>query len=133
MPLQEGEVAQAKTISQKAVVVIGRTAGEDTPLPPAGEATDRIFIRKIFMSVIVTSKRFALNASSAVLALAQTGCNLLLNGCVVATIQTHGALGKQITQKLCRIDMTAGNYLLQFEATKPGMAIDWLGFRQVTD
>lgn len=85
------------------------------------------------MSVIVTSKRFALNASSAVLALAQTGCNLLLNGCVVATIQTHGALGKQITQKLCRIDMTAGNYLLQFEATKPGMAIDWFGFRQVTD
>jgi beta-glucosidase len=52
---------------------------------------------------------------------------------VVATIQTHGALGKQITQKLCRIDMTAGNYLLQFEATKPGMVIDWLEFRQVTD
>jgi beta-glucosidase len=74
-----------------------------------------------------------LSASSAGLALAQTGCNLLLNGCVVATIQTHGALGKQITQKLCRIDMTAGNYLLQFEATKPGMVIDWLEFRQVTD
>lgn len=74
-----------------------------------------------------------LSASSAGLALAQTGCNLLLNGCVVASIQTHGALGKQITQKLCRIDMTAGNYLLQFEATKPGMVIDWLEFRQVTD
>lgn len=85
------------------------------------------------MSVIVTSKRFCPQRVIGGAGVSPDWMQLTAQWLRGRHDPDPGALGKQITQKLCRIDMTAGNYLLQFEATKPGMAIDWLGFRQVTD
>lgn len=63
--------------------------------------------------------------------LAQSACNILLNGQVMTTIQTHGTEGKWIRQRLAKIELEAGLYELKLEHTKPGMQIGWIEFKQV--
>lgn len=65
--------------------------------------------------------------------LAQTACNLLLNEQFVATIQTNGTLGREIVQKLCRIELQSGKYRVGFDFIKPGLVVDWLELRLVND
>ncbi|QSW16506.1 glycoside hydrolase family 3 C-terminal domain-containing protein [Klebsiella michiganensis] len=65
--------------------------------------------------------------------LAQTACNLLLNEQFVATIQTNGTLGREIVQKLCRIELQSGKYRVDFDFIKPGLVVDWLELRLVND
>lgn len=65
--------------------------------------------------------------------LAQTACNLLLNEQFVATIQTNGTLGREIVQKLCRIELQPGKYRVSFDFIKPGLVVDWLELRHVND
>lgn len=66
-------------------------------------------------------------------ALAQTACNLLLNDQFVATIQTNGTLGREIVQKLCRLELQPGKYRVGFDFIKPGLVVDWLELRHVND
>ena len=66
-------------------------------------------------------------------ALAQTACNLLLNDQSVATIQTNGTLGREIVQKLCRLELQPGKYRVGFDFIKPGLVVDWLELRHVND
>lgn len=66
-------------------------------------------------------------------ALAQTACNLLLNEQFVATIQTNGTLGREIVQKLCRIELQPGKYRVGFDFIKPGLVVDWLELKHVSD
>ncbi|VUS48369.1 glycoside hydrolase family 3 protein [Klebsiella spallanzanii] len=65
--------------------------------------------------------------------LAQTACNLLLNEQFVATIQTNGTLGREIVQKLCRIELQPGKYRVGFDFIKPGLVVDWLELKHVSD
>ncbi|WP_308723417.1 glycoside hydrolase family 3 C-terminal domain-containing protein [Paenibacillus polysaccharolyticus] len=63
--------------------------------------------------------------------LAQSACNVLLNGQLATTIQTNGTEGKWIRQKLVKVQLEAGLYELKLDFTKPGLQIDWIEFKQV--
>lgn len=63
--------------------------------------------------------------------LAQTACNVTLNGKFMTTIQTNGTDGKWIKQKLVRVELDEGLYELKLDFVKPGLQIDWIEFKQV--
>ncbi|WP_082097006.1 glycoside hydrolase family 3 protein [Paenibacillus wulumuqiensis] len=63
--------------------------------------------------------------------LAQSACNLMLNGEVVTTIQTNGTEGRWLRQKLVKAELATGVYELTFEFVKPGMQIEWIELKRV--
>lgn len=63
--------------------------------------------------------------------LAQSACNLLLNGETVTTIQTNGTDGKWIKRKLVKVELEAGLYEMELEFIKPGLQVEWVEFKQV--
>lgn len=63
--------------------------------------------------------------------LAQSACNVSLNGQLMTTIQTNGTEGQWIRQKLVRIELEAGVYELSLEFIKPGLQIDWIEFNKI--
>ncbi|UQZ34372.1 beta-glucosidase [Paenibacillus sp. PK3_47] len=63
--------------------------------------------------------------------LAQSACNLTLNGQTVTTIQTNGTEGQWIKLKLVKVELEAGLYELKFDYVKPGIQIGSLEFKQV--
>ncbi|MFD1175405.1 glycoside hydrolase family 3 C-terminal domain-containing protein [Paenibacillus puldeungensis] len=63
--------------------------------------------------------------------LAQSACNLLLNGETVTTIQTNGTDGKWIKRKLVKVELEAGLYEMGLEFIKPGLQVEWVEFKQV--
>jgi beta-glucosidase len=63
--------------------------------------------------------------------LAQSACNLLLNGQTLTTIQTNGTDGKRIRRRLAKIQLEAGLYEVRLEFIKPGLQIDWIEFQEV--
>lgn len=63
--------------------------------------------------------------------LAQSACNLLLNGQVVTTVQTNGTEGKWVKLKQIKVELEAGLYEMTFEHIKPGMHIDQIEFKLV--
>ncbi|WP_410771271.1 glycoside hydrolase family 3 C-terminal domain-containing protein [Fontibacillus sp. BL9] len=75
--------------------------------------------------------RIIVNIMSPEPELAQSACNVTLNGQVMTTIQTNGTEGQWIKQKLVKIELEAGLYELKLEHIKPGMQIDWIEFKQV--
>jgi beta-glucosidase len=62
----------------------------------------------------------------------QTACNILLNGQLMATMQTNGTAGKWIRQMLVKIELEQGLYEVRLEHVKPGIEIDWIEFRPVS-
>lgn len=62
----------------------------------------------------------------------QTACNILLNGQLMATMQTNGTAGKWIRQMLVKIELEQGLYEVRLEYVKPGIEIDWIEFRPVS-
>ncbi|MNJ54956.1 hypothetical protein D3C77_504230 [compost metagenome] len=63
--------------------------------------------------------------------LAQSVCNVMLNGQPMVTIQTNGTEGKWIRQRLVKIELEAGLYELTLDFLKPGLQIGWIEFKQV--
>jgi beta-glucosidase len=63
--------------------------------------------------------------------LAQSACNVMLNGQPMTTIQTNGTDGRWIKQKLVKIKLEAGLYELKLDFVKPGLQIDWIEFKRV--
>lgn len=63
--------------------------------------------------------------------LAQSACNVTLNGQPMTTIQTNGTDGAWIRRRLVKIGLEAGVYELQLEFIKPGLQIGWIEFQQV--
>lgn len=57
----------------------------------------------------------------------------LLNDQFVATIHTHGTLGREMVQKLCRVALQPGKYRVGFDVIKPGLVVEWLELRRVND
>ncbi|BBI36513.1 glycoside hydrolase family 3 C-terminal domain-containing protein [Cohnella abietis] len=74
--------------------------------------------------------RIIVNIMSPESELAQSACNVTLNGQLMTTIQTNGTEGKWIRQKLVKIELEVGLYELQLEFIKPGLQIDWIEFKQ---
>lgn len=64
---------------------------------------------------------------------AQTVCKAVLNGEDLVTFQTNGTEGKWILQKLLRVELEKGSYQITFEFPKPGMVIDYMEWRKVSD
>src|SRR5690606_29094933 len=62
---------------------------------------------------------------------AQNLCRNMLNGEHMATIQSNGTSGQWIKQRLIPVELEAGSYDLQLEHVKPGIDVDWIGFRKV--
>lgn len=60
--------------------------------------------------------------------LAQSACNVTLNGQQLATVQTNGTDGQWVRQRLGKIVLAAGLYEVKLEFTKPGLVIDWIAF-----
>ncbi|CAH1219130.1 hypothetical protein PAECIP111892_04669 [Paenibacillus auburnensis] len=63
--------------------------------------------------------------------LAQSACNVTLNGQTLTTVQTNGTDGNWIQLKLNKAELEAGLYEMKFEHIKPGMQIEWIEFKQV--
>ncbi|MNN26091.1 Exo-alpha-(1-_6)-L-arabinopyranosidase [compost metagenome] len=63
--------------------------------------------------------------------LAQSACNVTLNGQVLTTVQTNGTDGNWIQLKLVKAELEAGLYEMKFDHIKPGMQIEWIEFKQV--
>ncbi|MNP82708.1 hypothetical protein D3C76_1814390 [compost metagenome] len=63
--------------------------------------------------------------------LAQSACNVTLNGQVLTTVQTNGTDGNWIRLKLVKAELEAGLYEMKFDHIKPGMQIEWIEFKQV--
>ncbi|MFD0587369.1 glycoside hydrolase family 3 C-terminal domain-containing protein [Paenibacillus sp. GCM10027627] len=63
--------------------------------------------------------------------LAQSACNLTLNGGLATTVQTNGTDGKWFTQKLVKVELEAGNYEMKLDHVKPGLSFDWIVFKKI--
>ncbi|MNF08775.1 hypothetical protein D3C80_2092820 [compost metagenome] len=63
--------------------------------------------------------------------LAQSACNLNLNGRTVTTVQTNGTEGRLIQLKLVKAQLEAVLYELTLEHVKPGMQVESVEFKQV--
>lgn len=63
--------------------------------------------------------------------LAQTACNVFLNGELMTSIQTNGTDGKWIKQKLVKVELETGIYELKLVSVKPGMEVGWIEFKQI--
>lgn len=75
--------------------------------------------------------RIIVNIMSPETNIAQSACNVLLNGELMTTMQTNGTEGKWIKQRLVKVRLEAGLYELTLEFIKPGLQIDWIEFKQV--
>ncbi|MFC5403288.1 glycoside hydrolase family 3 protein [Cohnella soli] len=63
--------------------------------------------------------------------LAQSACNVSLNGQLMTTVQTNGTDGKWMMMKLSKVELEEGLYELELEFVKPGLQIDWIEFKRV--
>lgn len=63
--------------------------------------------------------------------LAQSACNVVLNGQVLTTVQTNGTEGRWFVQKLVKAKLEAGLYELKLDVIKPGLQLDWIAFKTV--
>lgn len=75
--------------------------------------------------------RIIVNLMSPEPELAQSVCNVMLNGQPMVTIQTNGTEGKWIRLKLAKVELEAGMYELTLDFLKPGLQIGWIEFNQV--
>ncbi len=64
---------------------------------------------------------------------AQSACNVTLNGEWVATPQTNGTDGHWTRQRLVKAELEAGFYEMKLDHVKPGLEIDWIGFERLED
>lgn len=97
---------------------------QDTKIKPNLSASTYIKVAKAGVYRIIV------NIMSAESDLAQTACNVTLNGQFMTTIQTNGTDGRWIKQKLVKIELEEGLYELKLDFVKPGMEIDWIEFKQ---
>ncbi|MCQ4087687.1 glycoside hydrolase family 3 C-terminal domain-containing protein [Saccharibacillus sp. JS10] len=75
--------------------------------------------------------RVAVNTMSEEQELAQSACNLLLNGQVLTTVQMNGTKGRWLKQRLVTIELEVGTYKLEVEFTKPGLQLGAIEFKTV--
>ncbi|WP_037292563.1 glycoside hydrolase family 3 protein [Saccharibacillus sacchari] len=75
--------------------------------------------------------RVAVNAMSTEPELAQSACNLLLNGKILTTVQMNGTQGRWLKQRLATIELELGTYKLEVEFTKPGLQLGAVEFKAV--
>lgn len=61
--------------------------------------------------------------------LAQSACNIMLNGQLMTTVQTNGTEGKWFRQRLVKVELEAGLYELTLDFVKPGLQIGWIEFK----
>ncbi len=63
--------------------------------------------------------------------LSQSSTNVVVNGEPFATIQTCGTDGRWIIEKMMRVSLEKGYYVLELEVMKPGIEIEHLAFELV--
>lgn len=63
--------------------------------------------------------------------LAQSACNVSLNGQLVTTVQTNGTEGAWVTRKLVKLRLEAGRYELKLDFIKPGIQFEWIELRKL--
>jgi len=63
--------------------------------------------------------------------MAQTSCNIILNGKIAASIQTNGTNNELVRYKLEKVELEEGLYEMKFDFVKSGIQIDWIEFKIV--
>lgn len=63
--------------------------------------------------------------------MAQSSCNLSINGVVAMTLPVNGTDGKLVTVKGQEVKLSKGLYELNVEAVKPGLELEQLTFTEV--
>lgn len=71
------------------------------------------------------------NISSPMTNLAQSTCNVHLNGNVAFIIQTNGTDGNWIKQKLVKVKLHKGIYNIELEHVLKGLNVDYIQFKKV--
>jgi len=62
---------------------------------------------------------------------AQSACNIYLNGRLTATVQTNGTFGRWLARKLVKVRLEAGLYEVRIEPVKAGIKVDWIAFKPI--
>ncbi|OAX48541.1 hypothetical protein gpAD87_10235 [Paenibacillus sp. AD87] len=105
-------VSEARKSCGKAVVVIGRTAGEDQDNAGRGQEY------QLQVELMSPDNNWA-----------QSACNVMMNGELMLTVLTSGTEGRWVRQKFKRISLEQGLYELKLNHVKPGMSINWIEFK----
>ncbi|MGH4050791.1 MAG: glycoside hydrolase family 3 protein [Clostridium sp.] len=98
---------------------------EDAFVKPSLEESTYLKVSKAGIYRIIT------NIKSPGSFLAQTACNIILNGKMAAIIQTNGTDNELVKYKLLKIELEEGLYELKIDVIKPGIQIDWIEFKRV--
>lgn len=116
---------------EKFAADVSLTATEAVSIAAEGEATpitDGIVALNVEQAGVY---RVAVNVMSPEPELAQSACNLLLNGKVLTTVQMNGTQGRWLKQRLVTIELEKGSYKLEVEFTKPGLQLGAVEFKAV--
>lgn len=123
----EGTVESAAEIGADASLAAEQavTVADGVRIEPAAQGASRIRIEqagiyRMFAGIMSPDNE-----------LAQSACNINLNGQTAGVIQTNGTDGRWITQKLAKVKLEAGVYELQLEHVKPGLQVGWMEFKPV--
>ena len=112
--------ASSDIFSQKAIDL-----DEDAKVKPSSAESTYLEVAKAGVYRIIA------NIKSPGSFLAQTACNIIVNGKIAAIVQTNGTNDELVKCKLVKIELEEGLYELKFDFIKPGMQIDWIEFKRV--
>ncbi|MCA1296569.1 glycoside hydrolase family 3 C-terminal domain-containing protein [Paenibacillus sp. alder61] len=102
-----------------------QSLAQNTQVKPAAAGST------VFRAEQTGEYRIIVNVMSPESNLAQSACNVLLNGELMTTVQTNGTEGNWVRQKLVKVQLEAGVYEMTLEFIKPGIQIDWIEFKPV--
>jgi beta-glucosidase len=98
---------------------------EDAKIKVSSEASTYIKVEKAGIYRLIA------NIKSPGSFLAQTTCNIILNGKIATIIQTNGTSDEWVRYKLAKVELEEGVYELMLGFVKTGMEVDWIEFKQV--
>ncbi|CAM4474197.1 glycoside hydrolase family 3 C-terminal domain-containing protein [Paenibacillus tarimensis] len=122
---QTGEIVQRFEADPSLTADHGQSISGGARVKPAAEEPTYVRVDeageyRIFVHIMSTESK-----------LAQSACNVTMNGRQLVTIQTNGTEGKWVNQKLAKVALGAGVYEMKLDFIKPGLQIEWMEFRKV--
>ncbi len=131
-PVFSREQRIEETVNRFAAKPVGSAAGAEVQALSANAQVKPSTDGAVYMQVDQAGEyRIIVQIMSPETNVAQSACNVTLNGQQMTTIQTNGTEGKWIKQRLVKVELEAGLYELKLEYVKPGLQIDWIEFKQV--
>lgn len=114
---------QASDNTEEGVAV--QAIGKDSKIPVDDQTTINLAVKEAGVYSIIVSIRSQLSN------LYQSTCKLSLNDHVMTVVQTNGTEGKWITQKLQKIRLDQGSYVLGIEHVQAGLEIEYIQLKYI--